>query len=172
MRAGIFASAYHPGGGGITATFQAAPIDATDLSSYSFASQPIGTASGTRRVVVAVSARNASRSVSTLTIGGVSAAQDAVSAAATAFCEIWSAVVTTGTTATIAVTISGGTVGGMGLGIWSLTGGSATGNNSASNVNSATLTQSVTTTAGDVVIGVCSFRASSTGPKCAWNSGG
>ena len=169
--AGIFASArVASGGGSISATFQNSTGDAADLSSYTFLTQPIGTASASRRVVVAASLRNTSRDISALTIGGVSAARDAQSGASANWCQIWSAVVPTGTTADVVVTVSGGTAGFCGIGVWSLSGGAPTGQNATSNINSGTLVQSVTTVTGDVVIGVAAFRASTTGPKCTWNT--
>lgn len=152
-----------------TATFQAATGSTTDTNSYTFTSQPIGTASSTRRVVVAVASRNAGISVSTLTIGGVSASRDVVRAASGQFAEIWSAVVNSGTTANIVVTMSG-TASYCGIGIWSLTSGAPTGQTGLAPTNVGTLSMSVTTAVGDVVIGVAAFRTSTSGARAAWNT--
>lgn len=141
------------GGGPITATYQTQTSSGTDASSYSFTSQPIGTAAAGRRVVVSIGYASASAvTLSSVTIGGVSASIDGDTDAITGNrrAYIVSAVVPTGTTATVAVTLSG-TAARVGIGVWSLSGGSPTGQTATSiNSNSGTLT--VTTAVNDVVI--------------------
>ena len=152
------------GGGGITGTFQQATIDTTDAASYSFASQPIGTASASRRVVVAIGwAAATAITLSSVTIGGVSATIDADSGNATGNRRVYfaSAVVPTGTTATVAVTLSATAVR-IGIGLWTLSGGSPTGQTAAV-LNAASGTLTVTTATNDVVLaaGFASHTANS-----------
>lgn len=85
--------------------------DTSNLSSYSFSSVAIGTAAATRRVVVCLAMDGAGgRSVSAVTVGGISATQVESAANNNLLCDMWVATVPTGTTATIAVTITGGSV--------------------------------------------------------------
>jgi len=147
-RAGIFGSA-HVAASGITATFRASAVDAADLTTYTFSSQPIGTASGTRRVVVSIGT-NSTRTISSVTIGGVSATVNATNTlSGTAHVALASAVVPTGTTADVVVTLDAAGLG-MGIGVWTLTSGAATGQTASGNGDPTNLT--VTTTAGDIVI--------------------
>lgn len=155
MSVGIFASARVAAGGGgpISSTYQTAAVDTTDAASYSFTSQPIGTASASRRVVVALGwASGSAVTLSSVTIGGVSATIDADTGNATGNRRVYfaSAVVPTGTTATVAVTLSG-TVVRIGMGLWTLTGGSPTGQ-TAVVINAPSGTLTVTTVSGDVVL--------------------
>jgi len=145
----IAASRQIGGGGGITATFQASAVDAADLTTYTFSSQPIGSASSTRRVVVTIST-NSTRTISSVTIGGVSATLDATNTlSGTAHVAIASAVVPSGTTASVVVTMDAGALG-CGIGVWTLTDGDPTGQVATGNGDPTALT--VTTTTGDVVI--------------------
>lgn len=86
---------------------------ADNLTTYDFTSYPIGAASSTRRVIAVIHGDIGSAAVtlSSATIGGVSAAIDAQAnggAGSTNLTAIISATVTSGTTATISVTFSGG----------------------------------------------------------------
>lgn len=171
-RAGVFGSArVAPAAGGhVTATYQGEAGSTTDGTSYTFPAQPLGTTGPDRRIVVAVASRliTVGATVSAVTIGGVSATRDAGTWASAAFAEIWSAVVPSGATGDVVVTMSG-TVSYCGLGVWTLTGGSPTGQTASAPTNTNGLSMSVTTAKDDVVIGVAGFRATSVGPKAAWN---
>ena len=170
-RAGIFGSARVAPGGPVTATYQTATSSATDLSSYSFASQPIGTASGSRRVVVAIGwAAAGAVTLSSVTIGGVSASIDADSGNANGNRRVYfaSAVVPTGTTATVAITLSG-TVVRLGIGVWTLSGGSPTGQTAAViNADAGTLT--VTTSVDDVVLAAGFLSHTSNSVTTTWTN--
>lgn len=152
--AGIFASARHAAGGTApTITFQQSDEDSGDATQYTFAAQPIGTASATRRVVVTIGT-NSTRTVTAVTIGGVSATLDATNTlGGTAHLTIASAVVPSGTTADVVVTTDGGALAlGMGIGVWTLSSGSPTGQVATGNGDPTNLT--VATTAGSAVIAV------------------
>jgi len=159
---GIIAASRQVGGGGITATFQASAVDAADLTTYTFSSQPIGTASATRRVVVGVTSR--STNVSSITIGGVSATLDNDYAFSSNRATIASAVVPTGTTANVVVTFAAATTR-CGLGVWTLNSGSPTGQTGTGNGTAPSAT--VTTTTGDVVI-AASIENGTVGSTATW----
>jgi hypothetical protein len=86
--------------------------DANNLSTYTFTSASIGTASLNRLVVVAVGNQSSSGGVTlnSVTIGGINATKARSDASAnsgvTSTTEIWYAIVPTGTTATIVCTYS------------------------------------------------------------------
>lgn len=85
----------------------------TDQTVYTFSSCDIGTAQSTRNVVITITARSSSvRSISSVTIGGVTATQAAyISANSNAtIAAIYVASIPTGTTADVVVTFSGGMV--------------------------------------------------------------
>lgn len=102
-------------------TYQTNAFDASDLTTYSFASQAIGTASSDRRVIVGIAGGQSSRTVSSCSIAGQTGVWLARHQHGVATVELWSALVTTGTTGTISVTWSGGQQC-CGIVIWSSTG--------------------------------------------------
>lgn len=82
----------------------------SDLTTYTFSSQAIGTASSTRRVIVACAgdATTAGRSLSSATIGGISASINVqVTGGSSNVSAIISATVPTETTASVVLTFSG-----------------------------------------------------------------
>lgn len=96
------------GGAGVaTITGTAHAVSASDLTEYTFAGQAIGTAAGNRKVVVCVGAGASNRTISTLTVGGVSASLVKRQQSTNNTAEIWQAAVPTGTTADIVITFSG-----------------------------------------------------------------
>jgi hypothetical protein len=111
-------------------TFESTTSLSTNLTTYSFATQGIGAADATRRVVVGVAwGHTLTRTLSSATIGGVGATihvqTNAVNIDGTA---LISAAVPTGTTATIDITFSGGAIN-CAIATWSLL--NATGSPSA-----------------------------------------
>ena len=90
-----------------TITNTAFASDDTTQTTYTFASQAIGTAASTRVVIVCGGTRNSAQMISSMTIGGISATKAISAAGASSFnsAEIWYAVVPTGTTATISLTL-------------------------------------------------------------------
>lgn len=153
---------------GITCTYQTRMADTVDRATYTFSAVGIGAASSTRRVVVAVATRNGTGNPNpTITIGGVAATNDVTLAVDSnqQACTIASAVVPTGTTADIVVTLTA-TTGRCGVGVWTLSGGSPTGQTATgSGVTGVTL--NVTTQVGDVVIGALGTR-NDTGGGVTW----
>lgn len=134
----------------VTAAYVSSNKSETDLTTYSFASQDIGTAAADRIVVVAPFFNaGGSLTISSATLGGsgmtpiITALNDTGSA--TTGVALYALAYPTGTTATIEFTLSGGAVRG-GIGVWTLsgktgsvaaydTGSSATGDPTTTNVD-------------------------------------
>ena len=164
---GVLASA-RVAASALTCTYQTRMADTVDRSSYTFSAVGIGAASSTRRVVVAVATRNGAGNANpTITIGGVAATNDVTLAVDSnqQACTIASAVVPTGTTADIVVTLTA-TTGRCGVLVWTLSGGSPTGQTATGSVVTPALggvTLNVSTQVGDVVIGALGTRNDSGG---------
>lgn len=98
------------GAAGAALTYRATTVDMTDLTTYTFSTQDIGAADGTRRVIVGVAGFSSSvisaRTLSSATIAG-GAATIHVNPSSARNTAIISAQVAAGTTATIALTFSG-----------------------------------------------------------------
>jgi len=112
-------------------TFRSSTSNASAASTYTFTAQAIGPAAADRYVYVATSGRIAgtipSFAVSSLTVGGISAAELVVvngTANNTGSSSIWRALVPTGTTADIVVNYTGGSSVRCGIVVWSGTGSS------------------------------------------------
>jgi hypothetical protein len=107
----------------MTPTFEAQYYNTSNLTTYTFSTCDLGTADADRSIIVAVGAGRVSagsRTVSSLTIGGVSATfagrKQTVNLNAN---EIWYAKVPTGATGDVVVTFNSGMLG-CGIGIWSV----------------------------------------------------
>jgi hypothetical protein len=101
--------------------FTANAVNATDLTTYTFSTQAIGTAAVGRYIVVAVFLSSvASRVVSTLTVGGNSATLiGSQVSGAFSVVSLWGVRVDTGTTADVVVTGTGALLH-CGIGVWAL----------------------------------------------------
>ena len=97
--------------------------DANNELTYTFAAQPFGQAQADRIIVVGVASRDTTNErANSMTIGGVSATRHVDNGGANIFpCALFSAVVPTGTTGTVAVTFSGNMLGCV-IGLWSIYG--------------------------------------------------
>ena len=94
-----------------TCSFLQGSMDNTDATTYTFSSQNLGAADARRWIIVCVTAvTNVARSISSVTVAGVSAVQLAVSEGSQVFrhISIWAAKVPTGTSGNIVVTWSSG----------------------------------------------------------------
>lgn len=99
------------GGGGLippSVSFPAGAESTSALTTYTFSALALGAAAADRRIIVAAYGRSAgSRTVSTLTVAGISAALlVAANNTAGSCCELWIASVPTGTTGDVVVTFS------------------------------------------------------------------
>lgn len=135
-------------------TFQNSYTDTTNQTTYTYSSCSIGTAASDRRVHVGGWSSNNTRTVSSVTIGGVSATINIQSGGVgngTSF--IATANVPTGTTADVVVTWSGAQIRSA-IGVWSSTGltSDAAIDTDSSTADPATVT--LTTVSGGFVIAV------------------
>jgi hypothetical protein len=140
-----------------TVTYQGLAKTGFNLTNYNFSSQPLGTASADRVVIVFVSSIRASggHTVSTVTIGGVSATILVQQSSSGLTGALVAAAVPTGTTGDVVVTLSAGGAG-CGVGIWSATGlAGAVAVATGSNTNNAALTLS--TDPGGFVVAGCAY---------------
>lgn len=135
-----------------------------DQSSYSFIGKAIGAAGANRRVVVGITT-NSTRTVSGVTIGGITASLDAtVSFTGVVRFAFFSAVVPTGTTADVVITMDGNALG-CDIAVWSLSQGAYQADNSAGAADPIAL--SVATAAGDAVLCIA-FESGVAGLTYAW----
>ena len=141
-------------GGQKLVSYQSFTVDTTNAATYTFSSVAIGTASPDRVVIVAVASFvDATQSISSATIGGVSESVQVQAINNGVRVGIISAVVPTGTTATIVInmTTSGGL--NMGIGVWTATGlPNATALGTNSNTTLAGL--AVTSESGGIIVAV------------------
>lgn len=104
-------------------SFIAATVDAADLTTYTFSGQSFGAAAADRYIIVGYTASFSSGgpfSVSSATIGGVSAAVYSEVQNAAVVVGFLIAAVPTGTSGTIAITFSSGMLR-SGIGVWRVT---------------------------------------------------
>lgn len=87
--------------------YVAGATSAADLTTYTFAAQPLGAAAADRYIVVGVQRRPAA-TVSAVTVGGVSATQVVTATNSDNAVSLWIAAVPTGTTGDVVVTLSTG----------------------------------------------------------------
>jgi len=145
-----------------TITFTDSVVDAVDRTTYTFTTRAIGTAANTRRVIVFVG--QSTSTIASATIGGITATLD-VNNSGSGFI---SAIVPTGTTATIVVTLNAGVVR-CGIAVWAaygLVNSSATAVTSVT-TNSATL--DLQTLQGSIVVAGM-YLANGTVPTNTWTN--
>lgn len=143
----------------VTYSYRTSVSSATNSSSYSFASTDIGTAANNRYIVVvgfASHASNASPSISSCTVGGAATTRlvnNAGSSANGNFCAIFitNSAVTSGTTATIDLTTNAEAIHAS-ASIYAVYGLNSTTAVDTGAVTSSTLSDTLTVTAGGVVI--------------------
>jgi len=109
-------------------TFTDSSVDTTGSASqtvYTFSSQALGAAASDRMIVVAVCSSNVATTVTSVTIGGISATAVVYAQAADFQIALYRADVPTGTTGTVVVTWAAG-VSQTGLGVFRVTGANTT----------------------------------------------
>ncbi len=127
----------------VYSAWQGSAEDTSNATIYTFTGQPIGTADTARFVVVGVAmVGTAARTVSTLTIGGISASKLTAAGVqnGNTDLEFWGVVVPTGTTATVVMTASGACTR-CAIFIWALT--NYTGNPAPVVASDTTLDQTI-----------------------------
>lgn len=110
-------------GGPLSGSFLQAVWDASDLTTYTHASQNFGSASADRFIVAVVTGRaGGARTISSVTIGGVTATEAIQHADSGNNVGIYYAAVPSGTSGDVVVVWSAGMVR-CGVGLWAVTGG-------------------------------------------------
>jgi hypothetical protein len=113
------------GGSVVTLSFTDSSVDASNLTTYTFSTQALGTAASDRRIVVgAGSSSAAGTTVSSVTVGGIAATQLATAGTGNGIAALWIASVPTGTTGDVVVTFSQAQSR-AGIGVWALYGAAA-----------------------------------------------
>ena len=145
-----------------TVSYTDNPVSTADLTTYTFSSAALGTAAADRIIVVSVTTKasgGAARTVSSLTIGGVSGTEIAALTTGGVNIAMWYAAVPTGTTGDIVVTWSGACQE-CGCGVWAVYGAasSPTDFDSAYNGDATTVANTITIPAGGV--GIMGMRSS------------
>lgn len=104
----------------VSVVFTDSSVDPTDLTVYTFSAQALGVASPKRKIVVGVSLGLAARTVTSLTVQGISATLVRAQAGAGVIDnELWQANVPAGTTGDIVVTCSAASDR-AGIGVWAV----------------------------------------------------
>ena len=137
----------------VSKSFIGTTVNTADQTAYTFSSHAIGTASATRQVIVSASGSDMA-GVAAITVGGVSASEDATAVQGSVrVCSIWSATVTTGTAADIVVTFddAGNR---CGIGVWAIyDAGSVSDTATDSNADGSALAGTIDCPANGVIIG-------------------
>jgi hypothetical protein len=142
-------------------TFRDSYVDAVNRTVYTFSAVPIGDAEGTRRVIVGVNHDNSSRTISSVTVGGIAATQAVYETGSTHRAGIWVAHVPTGSTANIVVTLNASDDR-LGIGVWTATGlTSNTPLDTDSSIVNITTDLSVSTANGGFAVAVGGVRNNS-----------
>jgi hypothetical protein len=137
---------------GFQATFVTSVSDTSNATTYTFTDASVGAADSTRKVYVTVHWGGAAVTLSSATIGGVSATiheQDAQGSSRQ--CAIISAALPTGTTATVVITLTGGSSRCY-IGIYRVIGQSGGPNTNKNNNLGASVTADVAALGGGAVI--------------------
>jgi len=150
--------------------FTASAVDATDLTTYTFASQALGDPNFYRRIAVCITARNAggSSAVSSVTVAGISATKAVgfLAQGNTNTVEIWVADVPSAVTATVVVTF-GGAESRCGIGLFAIYyAGRSTPFATATQINDNTAT-SLAVPGDGIAIG-CAIDVG--GSTCTWTN--
>lgn len=103
-----------------TLTYRTHAESSSALTTYTFAAQAIGTASADRHVIVGICGTAGTRTVSSVTIGGVTASHVVTQQNGASTASIYFANVPSGTTADVVVTWSAGQ-NSCGIGVWTAT---------------------------------------------------
>lgn len=144
-----------------TLTFQARTGQASSASEFTFSTVTIGTAEGSRRVIVGVSGGTSSEDFVSVVIGGVTATQVGVVFGGTTTVGFYVAHVPTGTTANIVVTWVAAQ-GRCGISVWTATGLSADAANHFGSSTADPATFTLNTLAGGFAVGYMYVASAST----------
>jgi hypothetical protein len=142
--------------GQIALSYLQSGFDETDLSTYTFASQNLGTADSNRYIVVAVYGRRIGGSVTSVTVNGVSGTEIADVGTSNNYTALYIAHVPTGTTGDIVIVVAGGNAFRLAYSAYRLVANSITVTASQTDITS-TFSQDVNVEAGGAVVAaICS----------------
>lgn len=116
--------------GVVTITYTVNPSQGA-ATVYTFSAADISTAAADRKIVVGIQANDGGNTVSSVTVGGISASLVIALDDGNSRTELWQADVPTGTTADIVVTFSGG-ANACDIGVWAVYGAAAAAHHTAS----------------------------------------
>jgi hypothetical protein len=127
----------------VNVTYNSSPTNLTDQTVFTFSNQPLNAPSASRHILVAVSARGTTaRTVSSLTVAGVAAAEIKTGFNNSSHTSFWAAYVPNGSSGDIVVTFSGSLTRAA-ISSWSVS-------NLKSLTAVSTLTLTTTTTSGSI----------------------
>lgn len=149
----------------------------TSATNYTFAGQAIGSATPSRYVIVAAHLySNSARTISSVTVGGISATQVVTQSVVNFFsyrASIYIAAVPTGTTADVVVNTSG-VCEQMTISVWAaydLNSATAVDSDSATSSGSSTFNiPAMTTSADGVALASCVYNRNGSGSAFAWTN--
>lgn len=143
----------------------------SNLTTYTFSSQNLGTADANRYIIVAVCARSSDgsdRNLNSVTVGGVSATVNANSMFSGNTVALAVAAVPTGTTGDVVVTFSGG-MGNCGIGLYrALDLSSTTAFDSATASDADPISANIDIQANGVCVAIA--KTDNTAPQCTWTN--
>lgn len=144
-----------------TVSFEAASSQSPDLTTYTYSSVALGAAAGNRKIVIAVMGQAVNRTISSITVAGISAS--AVVSVSNAFdlMALWQVDVPTGTSGDVVVTWSGGQDR-CAIGVWALYGASSAANDTDTDTGTSSVSGTIAVPAGGVAIGAAQSQGSST----------
>lgn len=141
----------------VTISFRATYVSSSTLTTYSFMACDLGTAAANRKIVVGIKDGIGNAvTISSVTIGGISASQVAVVTSSGDTTAIWQADVPTGTTGDIVVTFSGANSR-CGIAVYAVYGAAAAAHATATSI-ATPLSTSIDVPAGGILIGVAGSR--------------
>jgi hypothetical protein len=147
----------------VTLSYTDSATSSSNGPTVTYSTRSLGTAAADRIILVGVIGNDNSRTVSSVTVGGVSASitVNTFTGASAAHCiYIWQAAVPSGTTGNIVVTFSG-TVSDSGIGVWALYNANSTATATATN-SSNPLSTTINVPANGALVGIARSGASST----------
>ena len=147
--------------GTATVSFTASAVSATDLTTYTFSSQSLGTEAADRKVVVVAKAGANFADVSTLTVAGSSATLVKNQQTTEESVDIWQVALATGTTGDIVVTWSAATQF-CGIGVYAVYGAAAAAHATAGSSSADPATATIDCPAGGVIISGVIHRSTAT----------
>ncbi len=153
----------------ITKSLTASAVSGTDATTYTFSAQALGTAASDRYILIGAVARaTASRTLDSVTVGGVSATAIVNHEASSSNSGLWLAAVPTGTTGDVVLTFSAGMLR-AGIAVWRLDGIDTTPTDTDSSAADPA-TANITISAGGVAFSSSFIAISTTTLTTSWTN--